>query len=179
MLLDSWFIDSIQTYRSSAKTWSNSDVDTRNKIDVTELKHVVHFCRCVRWPPTSTNTNGISYVKTNNWVLFIIPTRIINCFLSFVFIYLNFDCEFINTFCCFTAMQYIFLWRYVAGLGYSIDFIKKVTNWITLKWKQAHLVNSTRRRNSAKIALTIWNSLLRSYAVRIARSCHKMCSVGA
>lgn len=47
-------------YLSSARTWSNSHVDTRNRIDVTEQsKHLVHFCRCVRWPPTSTNTNGM------------------------------------------------------------------------------------------------------------------------
>ena len=48
------------THLSSASTWSNSEVETRKRIDVTEpSKHFVHFWRCVRWPPTSTNTNGM------------------------------------------------------------------------------------------------------------------------
>lgn len=49
-----------RTHLSSASTWSNSELDTRNIIEVTEVsKHLVHFWRCVRWPPTSTNTNGM------------------------------------------------------------------------------------------------------------------------
>lgn len=49
-----------QSYLSSARTWSNSDVETKNNIDVTEQsKHFVHFCRCVLCPPTSMNTKGM------------------------------------------------------------------------------------------------------------------------
>lgn len=45
--------------RSSKSTWSNSELATRKTMDVTESKHWNHFCRCNRWPPTSTNINGM------------------------------------------------------------------------------------------------------------------------
>lgn len=127
--------DSLMAYRSSAKTWSNSDVDTRNRIDVTELKHVVHFCRWVRCPPTSTNTNGMSC----KWKFSIILNILFPFHSSHNSInriaYLNFYCKLVNTLRCLSAMQYILLGRNIIWFRYSINLIEKITNWITLKVK--------------------------------------------
>ena len=53
-------------YLSSAITWSNSDEETRKSIEVTHSKHWYHFCLCDRWPPTSTNKNGMLLIGIMN-----------------------------------------------------------------------------------------------------------------
>lgn len=51
---------------SSTKTWSNSELETRKRIDVTESKHWNHFCLWDRCPPTSTNRKGILLILITN-----------------------------------------------------------------------------------------------------------------
>ncbi len=57
------YVSKVETYsngtaHSDVDTWLYSDDDARKRMAVTLSKHWNHFCRCVRWPPTSTNRNG-------------------------------------------------------------------------------------------------------------------------
>lgn len=117
------------THRSSAKTWSNSEVETKNKIDVTERsKHFVHFCRCVRWPPTSTKTKGISWNQSKNWV-----SDRWDEMNGLWLTYFDFYCKFVNTFCRLPTVQNILVRWNIIRSWYSIDLIEEVINWITLR----------------------------------------------
>jgi len=52
------------SFSDSAKDRSNSDMATKNIIDVTLEKQWIHFLLSVRWPATSTN---LCCVVRFNW----------------------------------------------------------------------------------------------------------------
>lgn len=51
---------------SSSRTWSNSEDETINKIEVTELKHGIHFLLWLFCPPTSTKRKGMLFIGITN-----------------------------------------------------------------------------------------------------------------
>lgn len=61
-----WDSRSLFVRLSSTKTWSNSEDETKNNIEVTESKHWNHFCLCDLCPPTSTNRKGMLLIGITN-----------------------------------------------------------------------------------------------------------------
>lgn len=71
IIVSNTYLDSSSLFvrLSSKSTWSNSEEETRNKMEVTESKHWNHFCLWDLWPPTSTNRNGTLFIGMTNSVM--------------------------------------------------------------------------------------------------------------